>query len=65
MSVKKEVAEQKLKEKYAKSRVTNYIRLGGSLKNNFYADLKRTGFSENKLHLDIIRLHYETKNKKD
>lgn len=62
MSVKKDAAEQKLREKYAKSRVTNYVRLGGSLKNNFYADLKRTGFSENKLHLDIIRFYYDNQN---
>jgi len=65
MSIKKSDENEKLHLKYSKDRVANYVRMRGSLKNKFYADLKRTGFSENKLHLDIIRFYYDNQNKEN
>lgn len=59
MSHKKEIAEDKLKEKYSQHQVKTNIRLTGAVKNEFYSDLKKTGYSENKLHLSIIKFYYE------
>ena len=60
MSYKKENFDELLKKKYNKSVAILKTRLMGSYKAKFYNDLLRTGDSENKRMLSIMKYYYDT-----